>query len=47
MMEAKLKKMQNLIELVPYLGLKKYDEVLKMSRRYYDSSAFAVKEKST
>lgn len=34
--EPKLKKMQNLVQLLPYLGLKKYEDLLKMSRRYYD-----------
>jgi hypothetical protein len=39
--------MQNLVQLVPYLGLKKYEEVLRMAKRYYDSSSFAEKEKPT
>lgn len=31
------KKMSNLVQLIPYLCLKKYDDLLKMSRtRYYD-----------
>mmetsp|Transcript_7293 Transcript_7293/g.5585 ORF Transcript_7293/g.5585 Transcript_7293/m.5585 type:complete len:232 (+) Transcript_7293:161-856(+) len=47
LLDPKLKKMQNLVELVPYLGLKKYEDVLKMSRRYFDQSAFAIKEKVT
>lgn len=33
------KKMQNLVQLVPYLGLKKYEEVIKMARRYHQSSS--------
>ena len=32
---------------MPYLGLKKYEDVLKMARRYYDPSSFADKEKAT
>jgi hypothetical protein len=40
-------KMKNLVELIPYMGMKKYDELLKMSRRYYDSTAFAEREKAT
>ncbi len=40
-------KMKNLVELIPYMGMKKYDDLLKMSRRYYDSTAFAEREKAT
>ncbi len=46
-MEPKIKKMQNLVQLIPYLWLKKYEEVLKMARRYYDQRSFAEKEKPT
>jgi len=45
-LESKLKRMQNLVQLVPYLGLKKYEELLKMSRKYYDATAFAEREKA-
>ncbi len=38
---SKVKKMQNLVQLLPYLGLKKYEDLLRMSRRYYDPNAFA------
>lgn len=47
LLEPKIKKMQNLVQLIPYLGLKKYDEALKMARRYYDAASFADKEKPT
>lgn len=39
--------MSHLKQLTPYLGMKKYDDLLKMSRKYYQSSSFADKEKST
>lgn len=47
LLEPKVKKMQNLVQLTPYLCLKKYEEVLKMSRRYYEQGAVADKEKAT
>ena len=47
MLEPKIKKMQNLVQLIPYLGLKKYEDALKMARRYYDPTSFADKEKAT
>jgi hypothetical protein len=34
-LEEKVTKTQNFIQLVPYLGLKKYEEVLKMARFYH------------
>ena len=42
LLAPKVKKMQNLVQLLPYLGLKKYEDLLKMTRRYYDLSAFSL-----
>ena len=46
-LEKYCKRMQNLVPLVPYLGMKKYSDALIMARKYYDQSAFADKEKET
>ena len=34
LMFAKVDKISSLTQLVPYLGLKKYEDLLKMARRY-------------
>lgn len=36
LLEPRVKRMQCMVQLIPYLGLKKYELLLKLSRRYYD-----------
>jgi len=38
LMFAKVDKMSSLTQLVPYLGLKKYEDLLKMAKRYNTTS---------
>jgi len=45
LMESCLKQMHNCVELVPYLGLKKYEEVIKLAEGYQDPNSSAPKEK--
>lgn len=47
MLEPKLKKMQNLAQLIPYLGMKKFPEVIEAAKRYHDSASYIDRDKVT